>query len=292
MRASMGLLCGLWLVAGCTTDSEGTDAKSTDPTVEDTGAVDDGDSGDSGEDTGDTGEDTGDTGEDTGDTGEDTGDTGDTGEDTGDTGDGDWPIDGMGTLTGDCGDLFSVELLEDPTPLLFQTELDLGTDGFDVDALSEGGTEVWTDGNLGGSSVESEVVAFEVLYRCEGATLLKTEGEVVYDDPGGKKTDFIVDIDGLKLGVSVTRAVGWPQDDPYTVAQANDLLVDKLGDIPVSTDNVADEDQWVRQILSIVAYAPEHAVSIETAWDSLDAEVRGDTLLMVTATNGDDADLY
>ena len=68
---------------------------------------------------------------------------------------------------------------------------------------------------------------YEVLHRCEGADLLKTEMEVTYTDPSGKLTDLLVDIDGAKIGVSVTRAVGWPRDDPYTVESAQNILEQK-----------------------------------------------------------------
>jgi hypothetical protein len=135
-------------------------------------------------------------------------------------------------------------------------------------------------------------MAYEVLYRCEAASLLKTEGEITYLDPSGKKTDLVVDVDGTQLGVSVTRAVGWPREDPYTAEMATDLLTDKLGDIVLSSANVAETDAWSRQILSVIAYEPAHAAAIEEAWSALDADIRGDTLLFVTATLGDDEALY
>ncbi len=63
-----------------------------------------------------------------------------------------------------------------------------------------------------------------MLYRCELAVLLKTEAEIVYRDDGGKKTDLLVEMDAAKIGVSVTRAYGWPPEDPYTVEDATALL--------------------------------------------------------------------
>ena len=152
--------------------------------------------------------------------------------------------------------------------------------------------QIWDDGNLGGSSLYSEVVAFEVLNRCEGAALLKTEGEITYSDPDSKKTDLLVDFSGVRIGVSVTRAVGWPREDPWTVEQAEDLLADKLADIPLSTAAVSAEDAWSRQILSVIAWSPDHAAAIETAWLTLDAALTLDTIVYVTATDGDDAFVY
>lgn len=227
---------------------------------------------------------------------DDTGDTQDT-DDTSDTSDTDTgepsfePLDGFGALSGDCG-VLTEALLSDAAPGLYVNTLDFGAETFDASLLSEGGQKVYEDGNLGGSSLLSEVFAYEVLYRCELATLLKTEGEIVYTDTGGKKTDLLVEIDGLKLGVSVTRAYHYPPDDPYTLDLATELLTKKLGDLPLSTANVAPEDAWVKQLLSILAYTPEHAALIEESWLTLDAELRGDAILIVTATEGADEELY
>lgn len=135
-------------------------------------------------------------------------------------------------------------------------------------------------------------MAFEVLYRCEGAALRKTEGEIEYQDDGGKKTDMLVELDGRRIGVSVTRAYVWENEDDYTIDEATGLLTDKLGDILLSSANVSDTDAWDKQVLAVLAYAPDYAAAIEAAWPLLDAEVRADTILWVTVTEGDDAFIY
>lgn len=251
------------------------------------------DTGDEGGGTGDqgggTGGEGGGTGGEGGGTGGEGGGTG--GEEGGGTGgDGDLPLDGLGTLSGDC-DVLDTEL-SDGAPSIFVNTLDFGTEAFDYAALSEGGQTVHDDGNLGGSSLYSEIFAYEVLYRCEEAALLQTEGGIVYTDPSGKKTDLLVDLDGQTIGVSVTRAFAWPPEDPYTVAQATELLDDKLADVLLSSANVGAEHAWEKQILSVIAYTPDHAASIVTAWEALDADTKADTIVLVTATEGDDAFLY
>jgi hypothetical protein len=150
---------------------------------------------------------------------------------------------------------------------------------------------VLTDGNAGGSSLESEIFAYEVLARCEGASLLKTETEVVYDT-AGKITDLLVDIDGLKIGVSVTRAVAFPFESAYTVEQAETLLTGKLADILESSANVSAADAWTKQILHVIAYAEGHAASLETALANIDDAIVADTIVYVTITDGDDAFIY
>lgn len=249
-------------------------------------------SGDSGPGTGaGTGSDDGDgTGGGTGDAGDAGGGAGDGGEGTGGDGGVDLPLDGLGTLSGDC-DVIDTELT-DPSPSLFVNTLDFGTTAFDRALLSEGGQAIHDAGNLGGSSLYSEIFAYEVLYRCELAALLETEADIVYTDPNGKKTDFLVELDGETIGVSVTRAFAWPPEDPYTVEQATELLTDKLGDVQLSSANVGAEHAWRKQVLSVIAYTPDHATSIVGAWDALDPAVRGDTIVLVTVTEGDDEALY
>jgi len=255
----------------------------------------DGDTGDTGpgEDSAPPGE-TGDTGQpvdtaETGETGE-TGTPGETGE-TGDTGEPvEVPLDGFGQIGGDCGVLD--EELSSGSPSFHRNSIDFGKLEYDYHLLSEGGQEVYDDGNLGGSSIYSEIVAYELLYRCELAALIKTEGEIAYQDEGGKKTDLLVEIGGLNLGVSVTRAYGYPPEDPYTVEQASELLDDKLGDVLSSSANVAKKDAWVKQILHVVAYAEEHADAVEQAYGKLDAATQADTILVVTTTEGNDEFVY
>ena len=204
----------------------------------------------------------------------------------------DVPLPGFGTISGACGVID--DELGDDTPALFIDHIDFGDDPYDdgdLARLTDGGREIIADGNAGGSSIMSEVFAYEVLARCELATLLKTETEIVYDTPG-KITDFLVAIDGQKIGVSVTRAVAFPFDSAYTVEQAEALLTKKLGDIQVSTADVSAGDRWVKQILHVIAYSEAHATSIESAWSALDPGVRGDTIVFVTVSDGDDAFIY
>lgn len=201
------------------------------------------------------------------------------------------PDPGLGVLSGDCGLIDAMEL-DSPSPFTFEGAIDFGMVGFDYDMLTPEGQQVYDAGNLGGSSLESEVIAFEVLARCEGASLLATEAEIQYTDPMGIKTDILVEIDGRVVGVSVTRAVGFPFDAPYTELQAADLLTGKLEDILASTANVAPRDAWVKQILHVIAYADMHAQSIFAAYATLPPEITADTILVVTVTHGDDAFVY
>jgi hypothetical protein len=204
-----------------------------------------------------------------------------------------WPLPGFGAISGDCWILDDEEWSSESS-FIFTNAIDFAADGYDDDdltLLTDGGQEIIEDGNAGGSSVLSEVFAFEMLQRCEAASLLKTETEIDYDT-AGKITDLLVEIDGHKLGVSVTRAYGYPPEDPYTVAQATTLLEGKLADIIASSANVAASDAWVRQILHILAYAPEHAAAVATAYEGIAADLTIDTIVIVTVSEGDDEFIY
>jgi len=203
----------------------------------------------------------------------------------------DVPLEGFGEITGHCGELDDEEW-DDASPFFFRNAVDFGSEAFDVELLSEGGQQIIEDDNLGGSSIHSEAIAFDMLYRCELAELLKTEAQILYLDDGGKKTDVLVELDERKVGVSVTRAFHWPPEDPYTVEEAQALLEDKLADILLSFDNADPADAWTRSILHVVAYDGSYADSIETAYSQVDAATQADTIVVVTVTDGEDEFIY
>jgi len=226
-------------------------------------------------------------------------DAGDTDACPGDAGPTDAGVDAagpapIGTITGACGELDDTELLDETMFFRFENAIDFGAVPLTEDDLarfSEGAREILDEGTAGGSSGFSEAVAFEVLARCEGAALLQSETEIVYDADGAR-TDMRVAIDGHPIGVSVARAVGFPREDPYPVAQALPLLMRKVEDVGESSANVAMDNDWVKQILVIVAYSPMHAESMRAAWEMIDASVRDDTILWITVTDGEDAFIY
>lgn len=204
------------------------------------------------------------------------------------------PLPGFGVITGACGVITTADLTS-AAPRLVQDTLDFGATAYS-DAhraeLSAGGQYMVDAGNLGGSSLLSEVFAYEVLYRCELATLLKTEREIGYRDGGTKRTDILVAIDGQKIGVSVVRAFVYPGTTPISVPQATTMLAGKLSDITLSTGYVAPDDAWAKQILAVIAYDQGDADAVATAWAALDPGVQGDTIVLVTQTDGADAPLY
>lgn len=202
------------------------------------------------------------------------------------------PLGGFGAISGACGELDDTEW-SSSNPYLFRNAIDFGTADFDPAKLSPGGQKILSEGNRSVSSLHSEIFAYEVLYRCELAKLLKTEKKIDYADANGKKTDLLAEIDARKIGVSVTRAFHYPPSNPYTETEAKTLLDDKLADLPLSQSNAASgQDAWVRSILHVVAYDSQYADAVEAAWKQVDAATKGDAILILTVTDGKDDFIY
>ena len=199
------------------------------------------------------------------------------------------PLEGFGEIEGECGVLLQSPISD--TAFIVQNSIDFAELALDDESLSEGSQEILSEGNLNSGSLYSEIFAFELLYRCETATLLQTETEIEYTDPNGKKIDLIVSIDAQQYGISVTRAFNYPPEDPYTREAAETLLEDKLSDIALSTANLSDP-ALDRQILSIIGYSPDHVTQIVSAWEALGSSIKGDTIIYVTVTSGDDEFIY
>lgn len=204
------------------------------------------------------------------------------------------PLQGFGQISGEC-DVLDTEL-SDASPHFFVSNLNFADDPFDIPEdvphLTDGGQEILADGNLGGSSEASEIFAYEMLARCENAALLKSENEIQYLNAMGKKTDLLVSVDGVLIGVSVTRAMVFPPADTYPLSNASDLLTRKLDGVRAASENVHPDDRWQKQILSVLAYGPDFAESLRQAWNDLDAETKADTIVYVTVTDGDDGFIY
>ncbi len=203
------------------------------------------------------------------------------------------PLPGFGDLSGMCG-VLAVADLTGAAPELHRDTLTFARrydDPADRTLLTAGGQHMMSVGNAGGSSLYSEVFAYEELARCELAGFLKGETEIVYDTTG-KITDLEVTIAGHKIGVSVTRAQTFPLGQTYSLDAATTLITRKLSDIEVSTADVSAADRWDKQILAILAYDDQAADAMEQAWATVDPAIQADTIVVITTTGGDDTFIY
>lgn len=193
----------------------------------------------------------------------------------------------LGTLSGSCGIVKT--LLTSPSPGFEKNQLVfVAGDTYDKASLSDGGDTIYDTPNAGGSSVESEVMSFEVLHACEGASLLKTETQIGYypaDGGPASITDILVSIDGKKVGVSVTRAYK-PSNQSYPDSDVKALLEKKLEGIVVSSGRVKPADKWVKQILHVFTANKAASDAVARVLPTIDASLRADTVVLLTQTTG------
>ncbi len=144
--------------------------------------------------------------------------------------------------------------------------------------------------NAGGTSVESEVMSLEILDRCFGAELAKTEMEIEYWPEGSKKTDYSVNLAGRSIGVSVTSAMKYR--GRFVEEDARFLLRKKLYGVIESSKNVLRQHKWERQILHVWASHAYIADVIHNEFNKLSAELQHNTIVMVTVSKGNSQWLY
>lgn len=139
--------------------------------------------------------------------------------------------------------------------------------------------------NAGGNSVFSEVLSYEILRRCFGAELLKTEMEIEYYPYGSKKTDYAIELFGQVVGVSVTRAMHYKGHQFFSPKDARTLLTKKLEGIISSTQNVSaknQRDRFVRQVLHVWAEAPSIAMTLQQEYRRLKSRLRQNTVVVIS----------
>ncbi|KAA6383904.1 MAG: putative Signal transducing adapter molecule 2 [Streblomastix strix] len=136
--------------------------------------------------------------------------------------------------------------------------------------------------NAGGNSENSEQLSFEIFHRMFGAKLLKTEMQIKYDTDSWKKTDYLCEIQGHKIGVSVTRTVDRAPPNDFTEEKATVLLGKKLFGVCVSNIGVREEDKWERQILHCWSQTPAQAQMMQNAFESFHPRLREKTIIIFT----------
>ncbi|KAF9313358.1 hypothetical protein BG003_005278 [Podila horticola] len=140
--------------------------------------------------------------------------------------------------------------------------------------------------NAGGSSLLSEVLSCEMLNRCLGATLAKTEMEIKYLFAYQPITDYTVCLPNLSprmhVGVSVTRAFAFK--GAYRRGDCRKLLYKKLRGILASTKNVIDE-RFFKQILHVWVPNGKVARTVQATYKTLPIEVTRNTVVIISVVN-------
>jgi len=115
--------------------------------------------------------------------------------------------------------------------------------------VSQSAKRILFEENAGGCSEFSEAFSFEVLRQCFDAKLIKTEMSIKYWSNHWKKTDYLIKMNEIKIGVSVTRAMKFC--GIFNKKDAMKLLKKKFIGINESSIGVFKCDEWQRQILHI-----------------------------------------
>jgi hypothetical protein len=195
----------------------------------------------------------------------------------------------LGTLRGLCGTL-RAELAASGPSVIENTLTFAAGEVYSKDSLTPGGDRLFDTPNAGGSSTESEILSYEVLHYCEGASLYKTETEIQYNAPvagqSGAITDLEVEIDGKKVGVSVTRAYKPSAQGVQTDAEVRALLEKKLKGINASSARVTAQDKWVKQVLHVLAASDAGKAAVLRVLPTIASDIRADTVVYVTRTVG------
>ncbi len=189
-----------------------------------------------------------------------------------------------GSITGACGSIH-IAIKETSASVLQTTYTFNDTEKFDAESLTGKPKKRYDEPNAGGSSKCTEVMSMQLLIDCEQATITKLETEITYDTEG-KIADYLIDIDGIKTGVSVTRAYKGPMIDVYTMEDATSLLEKKLAGIAEARQNVSTQDAWSKSLVHIWTLHAEWADTVTEAWNNLDDVTKGTTLVLVTVEEG------
>ncbi|XP_071842907.1 AAC-rich mRNA clone AAC4 protein-like [Apostichopus japonicus] len=148
--------------------------------------------------------------------------------------------------------------------------------------LSKCGNKIKNTTNAGGSSVESEVLSYEIFHCGFRATLRKEEMEVKYTDRTGSKSmiDYTCTCEllDLQVGVSVTRATdAW---ETYDEERATTHLTEKLNGLYIAQQNA--EEKWDRNMLHVFAGSKIIAKKIKYAYKNLPKDVVSNAVVLIT----------
>ncbi len=181
------------------------------------------------------------------------------------------------------------EALTDAAPLFLTSTVDFGNNPYDAGDFGDLG--LGAQKLLAASQTLAQALSMDVLTRLVGASLGKTAAQIAYD-AAGPTADFLVSIGGVKIGVETLRAFSFPLESPYTLQQATGALTVRLNDIIASTAHVSAADRWEKEILHVFSLNAQVTATLAEAYAALDSAVKGDTIVIVTQTEGDDHFLF
>lgn len=125
--------------------------------------------------------------------------------------------------------------------------------------------------NAGGKSEISEAFSMQYFYERYRASHFLCEMEVSYWIHF-KMVDFICTIKRKRMGVSVTRAMGYPESSDFTGEDALKLLRRKLYGLIVARNSTERKHRFFKSTLHVFCQTPEIADLVEQAFVNLDID--------------------
>jgi hypothetical protein len=122
--------------------------------------------------------------------------------------------------------------------------------------------------NAGGNSVHSEVLSVQYFHDRWHARkfLLEMEIEYMWDY---KKSDCVATIHGHRVGISVTRAMSFPNVRAITHDQATHLLRKKLSGLVIACAGVSERHGFATSVLHVLVSSPQAGQVVKAAYESL-----------------------
>lgn len=153
---------------------------------------------------------------------------------------------------------------------------------FIANDLSSDAKKIYLEENAGGNSENSEALSMNILGNLYGAKDVCTEMSIEYFDPNWKKCDFLCTMYNQNWGVSVTRAMSYPDPKDFTREDAERLLRKKLWGLIVAKQGIVIKDDYLKSILYIWCETPRTAGFILDAYSELDDELRDNIGVILT----------
>lgn len=140
--------------------------------------------------------------------------------------------------------------------------------------------------NAGGKSEVSEALSMQYFYERFGAGQFLLEREVEYWCEY-KMVDFVCTIAETRIGVSVTRAMGYPTPEHFDAEAALHLLRKKLYGLIVARNAVDKKHRFFKSILHIFCQTTPIAALLQEAYAGLDVNdfglnIKGAVILRLT----------
>ncbi|CAI5976540.1 unnamed protein product [Closterium sp. NIES-65] len=155
-------------------------------------------------------------------------------------------------------------------------------------SLSEHAARVAASPNAGGASVISESLSVEYFVRHFGATDIISEMEIKYCDSNWKKVDYICSLFGQRFGVSVTRAMMYPDPALFDSHRARALLRKKLHGLVVAWSGISPMHCFSRAILHVWCETSHIANLLQDAFPEVSSslDMQEDVLMVLTVAEG------